>query len=42
MLSSKANWVPVQAGPDDRCFDGHPDESLAEWNRRLELQNRDA
>jgi hypothetical protein len=42
MLGSKASWVPVQAGPDDRRFDEYPDESLAEWHRRLGLEHRDA
>ena len=34
MLASKAPWVEVQAGPDDREFDNYPDESLAEWHER--------
>jgi hypothetical protein len=37
MLGSKANWVPLQAGPEDRQFDAYPDESLADWHRRLGL-----
>jgi hypothetical protein len=37
MLGSKAGWVEVDAGPEDRCFDEYPDESLAEWHRRLGL-----
>jgi hypothetical protein len=41
MLGSKASWVPVQAGPDDRRFDEYPDESLAEWHRRLGLEDSD-
>lgn len=34
MLGSKANWVPVEAGPDDRRHDAYPDESLAAWHAR--------
>lgn len=41
MLGSKANWVPVATGPQDRCFDEYPDESLAEWHRRLGLTDGD-
>ena len=37
MLGSKAAWVPVEAGPDDRSFDEYPDESLADWHERLGL-----
>ncbi|MDX1562522.1 MAG: GFA family protein [Gammaproteobacteria bacterium] len=35
MLGSKANWVPVEAGPNDPQFDRYPDESLADWHRRM-------
>ena len=42
MLSSKASWVAVQVRPDDQCFDEYPDESLAEWHRRLGLEDSDA
>lgn len=35
MQSSKAAWVPVEKGPDDRTFDTYPDESLADWHRRI-------
>lgn len=38
MLGSKASWVTPQVGPDDRCFDGYPDESLAQWHQRLGLR----
>ena len=34
MLEFKANWVKVDAGPDDRLHDGYPDESIAEWHER--------
>lgn len=35
MLGSKANWVLPQLREGDRCFDGYPDESLAEWHQRV-------
>jgi len=38
MLGSKANWVPVFAGPRDKKFDEYPEESIAEWHRRLGLE----
>ena len=34
MLGSKPGWVEVNAGPGDRCFDGYPEESLAQWHER--------
>lgn len=37
MLGSKANWVSVDSGPDDHLFEEYPDESLADWHRRLGL-----
>ncbi len=38
MLGSKANWVPVFSGPRDKKFDEYPEESIAEWHRRLGLE----
>jgi hypothetical protein len=38
MLGSKASWVPLLTGPDDRCFDEYPEESIADWHRRLGLE----
>lgn len=38
MLGSKANWVPIQDYPCDKKFDGYPDESIAQWHRRLDLE----
>lgn len=35
MLTSKASWVPLNKSADDKCFDGYPDESLAEWHERV-------
>ncbi len=37
MLDSRPAWVPVAAGPRDKRFDGYPDESIADWHRRLGL-----
>ena len=33
LLDSKANWVPVDAKPDDPQCDEFPDQSLEEWHR---------
>ncbi|PRY73683.1 GFA family protein [Halomonas ventosae] len=38
LLDSKAAWVEVEARDNDRCFAGYPEESLAEWHRRLGLE----
>ena len=38
LLDSKASWVEVEARDNDRCFAGYPEESLAEWHRRLGLE----
>lgn len=37
MLGSKASWVPAHIERGDHSFDEYPDESLAEWHRRLGL-----
>ncbi len=37
LLGSKALWVPVHAGQDDKRFEGFPDESIAQWHERLGL-----
>lgn len=39
MLGAKPDWVEVAPGPADRCFEGYPDESLADWHRRLGLED---
>ncbi len=39
MLASKASWVPVHAGPGDRCFGQYPEESIAQWHERLRLSD---
>ena len=38
MLGSKAAWVEAEVEPADRCFDEYPDESLAAWHQRLNLE----
>ena len=38
MLGSKAAWVEPARGPQDRQFDEYPDESIADWHRRLGLE----
>lgn len=38
MLGSKAAWVEVCAGPRDQEFDEYPQEAIAEWHRRLGLE----
>jgi len=37
MLASKASWVDVVSGPQDKRFDEYPDESIAAWHERLGL-----
>ena len=39
MLGSKANWVQVITGPHDQTFDEYPEESLAQWHKRLGLED---
>lgn len=42
MLGSKASWVEVHAGPRDQQFDAYPEESIADWHKRLGLEQTDA
>jgi hypothetical protein len=37
MVGSKASWVELCQGPDDKVFDQYPDESIAAWHERLGL-----
>ncbi len=37
MLGSRASWVQPRVDPQDRTFDGYPDESIAQWHERLGL-----
>jgi hypothetical protein len=39
MLKSKAAWVDVKNDYDDKLFDEYPDESIAEWHKRLGLES---
>jgi hypothetical protein len=41
MLDSKVSWVEPQFGKKDRVFPDYPDESLAEWHKRLGLEEKD-
>ena len=41
LLDSKANWVEVEAEKNDKCFDGYPEESVAEWHQRLGLEDKE-
>ena len=34
LLDSKANWVRVPRGANDRHAQHYPDESLEDWHRR--------
>lgn len=38
MVASKAGWVRPCVREGDKTFDDYPDESLAEWHRRLGLE----
>lgn len=38
MLGSKAAWVEPWVRSNDRQFEGYPDESIADWHRRLGLE----
>jgi hypothetical protein len=42
MVASKASWIELRPGRGDKVFDGYPEESIAEWHRRLDLEDRDA
>ena len=37
MPGSKASWVEVEVRDGDQCFEGYPEESIAEWHERLGL-----
>jgi len=39
LLDSRANWVPVHADPQDKQFPHYPDESIAAWHERLDLES---
>lgn len=33
MLAYKADWVVPDVGPNDRCFDKYPEQSIEVWHR---------
>lgn len=35
MLGSKAKWVELNLGPNDKLFEEYPQESLADWHLRI-------
>ncbi len=35
MLGSRPDWVEAPVGPDDKCFDEYPDETIAAWHDRM-------
>lgn len=39
MLGSKPEWVPLDARPGDLCFEEYPEESIADWHKRLGLES---
>ena len=39
MTSSKAEWVVLRTDPQDQVFEQYPKESIAEWHKRLGLEN---
>jgi hypothetical protein len=38
MLGSKANWVNAPINEGDKQFEEYPDESIAAWHKRLNLE----
>jgi len=38
MLASKASWVSIECNLNDKKFPMFPDESIAEWHKRLNLE----
>jgi hypothetical protein len=41
MVGSKSSWVEIQRGPDDQVFEEYPEESIADWHQRLDLEDLD-
>ena len=35
MLTSAASWAQPDLRSNDKCFDAYPDESLADWHKRV-------
>jgi hypothetical protein len=40
MLNSKASWVKLEPKSNDQCFSEYPEESIAQWHERLNLNVR--
>ena len=38
MLDSKANWVEPEPKSNDHCFAEYPEEGIAQWHKRLNLE----
>ena len=34
LLRDKSSWVEPQIGPNDDCFDGHPELSIEGWHKK--------
>lgn len=41
MVGSKAPWVELDEGPNDKVFDQYPDESIAAWHKRHGVEDID-
>ena len=39
MLSSKATWVQADVRDGDKQFDEYPEESIADWHQRLNVES---
>jgi hypothetical protein len=37
LIDSKANWVPVPKGPQEKRFREYPSEGIADWHRKRGL-----
>ena len=38
MLENKANWISINAESNDKFFQLYPEESIAQWHNRLDLE----
>ncbi|MFT4561083.1 MAG: hypothetical protein ACI9BW_000823 [Gammaproteobacteria bacterium] len=39
MLGSKASWVQADVRDNDKQFDAYPEESIAEWHQRFDVES---
>jgi hypothetical protein len=37
MVGSKAPWVKMHVGPDDKVFDKYPDQGIQQWHENNNL-----